>query len=123
MKNLLTMGMAAALAALGLAGAARASDMSSVFGNTIQITAANGAVVKLYMDANGSYDQKLPNGVETRGTWTDADGKTCFTQTSPAPPAGTPANCVPSSSHKVGETWTSTDGTGATSSVTIVAGR
>jgi hypothetical protein len=115
--------IAAAAGALALAGAAQAADMSSVFGNTIQITTANGLVVKLYMDANGAYSQLLPNGAQTKGTWADADGKICFTQTSPAPPAGTPANCVPSTAHKVGDTWTSTDSMGATSTVTIIAGR
>jgi hypothetical protein len=115
--------LAVAVGALAIAGAAQAADMSSVFGNTIQITTAGGVVVKLYMDANGSWIEKLPNGAALNGTWTDDGQKTCFTQVAPPPAAGTAANCVPSSQHKVGDTWTSTDSMGATTTVTLIAGR
>ena len=122
MKSVFRIGVAAGIASFGLVLSASAADMSGVFGNTVKISGPQGEVT-MYIDADGSFSQRLPNGVTIKGTWADGGGQLCFTATDPTPPAGTKPNCVPSAEHKAGDTWSVTDTSGATSTVTIVAGR
>lgn len=115
--------MMAAVMALGISGAAMADPMASAYGNTVTITYPNGAVVKMFIDAGGTYTTKAPDGAMMKGTWKIEGGNTCFAQTDPAPPAGMAANCSPTADKKVGETWTAPGPNGSTLSVAIAAGR
>ena len=115
--------MIAALAVMGAAGAASADPMAGAYNNTITITYPNGATTKMFIDADGTYSAKTPDGATAKGTWKVADGSTCFTQTDPAPPAGTPANCSPTVERKVGDSWTAAGPNGMTMTISIAAGR
>lgn len=113
----------AAVAVMAAASAAAADPMASAYNNTVTITYPNGAMTKMHIDADGSYVAKAPDGSTAKGSWKIENGSTCFTQTEPAPPAGTPANCSPTVERKVGETWTAPGPNGSTLNVSIVAGR
>lgn len=115
--------MMAAVLALGISGAALADPMAGAYGNTVTITYPNGVVAKMYVDANGTYTTKGPDGSTMKGSWTAADGKTCLVQTDPAPPAGMAPNCSPTVEKKVGDSWTAPGPNGSTITIAIVAGR
>ena len=113
----------AAVLAVGFSSAALADPMASAYGNTVAITYPNGAVAKMFIDADGRYAIKGPDGSTMKGSWKIDGANTCFTQTEPAPPAGMGANCSPTSDKKVGESWTAPGPNGSTMTVSIVAGR
>lgn len=116
MRLLATLALGAAL----LAGPAMAADaMASAYGNTVVITYGDGTVVKLFIEADGTYTGESPMG-QSSGTWAISGGQTCFTQTSPQ--AGEPS-CSKTVSKNVGDTWTAPGAGGAPATVTIQAGR
>ncbi|MBP6010759.1 MAG: hypothetical protein KBA31_00910 [Alphaproteobacteria bacterium] len=96
-----------AAAALALtAGVALADNLAGYYGNTVVITAPDGKVTKSKVNADKTYSSVLPDGSTTKGTWAWKDDKTaCFTQTEPAPAAGTAPACFPIDARKVGDTW------------------
>ena len=96
-----------ATAAVALtAGAALADNLAGYYGNTVVITAPDGKVTKSKVNKDGTYSSVQPDGKATKGTWVWKDDKTaCFTQTDPAPAAGTPPACFGIDAHKVGDTW------------------
>ncbi len=96
-----------AAAALALtAGVALADNLAGYYGNTVVITAPDGKVTKSKVSKDGTYSSVLPDGSTTKGTWAWKDDKTaCFTQTEPAPAAGTAPACFNIDAHKVGDTW------------------
>ena len=113
-----------AAAALALAGSAWA-DMSGLVGNSIAINTPNG-VIKVQLHADGTYQTVGANGPVGSGTWSeDANGGLCYSQTTPAPPAGRPNPfCAPGmSGKKVGDSWTQAGQGGATTSLSVVAGQ
>jgi hypothetical protein len=111
---------AIALVSTLLACNAASADSSVLYGNTLQVTFADGVVAKAHFNADGTYSET--RGASTvKGTWTAADGKMCLTQVEPA---GGPVNfCTPEITHKVGESWTATGPGGKPVSLTLVAGR
>jgi hypothetical protein len=113
----------AAIAVVGAAGAAAADPMAGAYKNTVAITYPNGAVTKMFIDEDGTYSAKAPDGATVKGTWKVENGSTCFTQAEPAPPAGTPANCSPTVERKAGDSWTAPGPNGSTLSISIVVGR
>ncbi|MDI1363556.1 MAG: hypothetical protein PSX79_01585 [bacterium] len=115
--------MMAGVLAFGITGAALADPMAGAYGNTVAITYPNGAVAKMYVDANGTYTTQGPDGSTMKGHWTVADGKTCLAQTDPAPPAGMAPSCSPTVEKKVGDSWTAPGPEGSTITIAIVAGR
>ena len=95
--------LAVSAAALAIAGAARADDMSGMVGNTAVCTAPNGGTTKVFTETATTYSIVLPNGQSMKGTVKD-DGKSiCYTQTDPAT-TDAPV-CTPSTARKVGDTW------------------
>ena len=103
MKRIL---LGAAVLAL-TAGVALADNFEGYYGNTVVTTTADGAVIKTKINKDGTYASTLPNGTTAKGTWAWKDATTaCFTQTEPAPAAGSGPACFPIAPHKVGDSWT-----------------
>ena len=89
-----------------------ADTWTGAYGNTITSTYADGRVVKVYVEPDHTYSIVLPNGAKLKGTWADADGKSCFTLTVPPPPPGSEPSCFPLKEYKVGDTFSGEDKTG-----------
>ena len=123
MRMSVRLGLAAAAAALGVAGAAQA-DMSGMVGNTITLAGDNNLQIKVQLHADGTY-QTLVGGQTVKGTWKDKDGQLCYTQTDPAPAAGQPAEfCAQGmNGRKVGDSWTQPGPGGASMKGAVVAGQ
>jgi hypothetical protein len=120
MKRIL---LGAAILALS-AGVALADNLAGYYGNTVVTTMPDGSVIKTKVNKDGTYSSALPNGTTAKGTWAWKDATTaCFTQTEPAPPAGSAPACFPIDAHKVGDTWTGKGADGKTDvKYSIVAG-
>jgi hypothetical protein len=102
MKRIL---LASAILALS-AGVALADNLAGYYGNTVVITAPDGKVTKSKVNADKTYSSVMPDGTTTKGTWAWKDETTaCFTQTEPAPAAGTAPVCYAIDAHKVGDNW------------------
>jgi hypothetical protein len=115
---------ACSLALAALAGPALAADpMASAYGNTVSVTYPDGATVKLFIEADGTYTSSGGPAGDSSGTWAIKGGQTCFTQVSPEPPAGMSPSCSPTVSKNVGDTWTAPAQGGAEATITITAGR
>ena len=115
--------MMAAAMSLGLAGVAAADPMVGVYGNTVKVTYPNGAASQMYIDADGAYAAKAPDGAMAKGTWKVEGGQTCFTQVDPAPPADMVPNCSPTVERKAGDSWDVPGPNGMVLKVSIEAGR
>jgi len=105
----------AAIAAL-FAGQALAEDkMAVTYGNTIELTAADGTVTKVYYNEDGTY---TTDG-EASGTWElNESDQLCTT------PAGGEQGCTDVAwGHQVGESWDATSTEGEPVNITIVEGR
>lgn len=119
--------------ASGPYGSAYASGRNSLapngpFGNTVLVTHDDGSWVKFYVDADGTYAAKREDGISLKGLWTATGPEsariTCFTQTSPPPPAGDQPACFAGArARSVGDSFTATDQAGRRVRVAIVAGR
>jgi hypothetical protein len=115
---------AAALLALS-ATAAMADQFAGIYGNTVNITRADGSKVIVYVNADKTWEQHAADGKVMRGTfeWKD-DTHVCFTVTDPKPEK--PEPCEPeeiTGDHKAGDTWTETDDKGNKTTIAITAGR
>lgn len=100
---------------------AGAADMSSYYGNTIVCTAPGGAVTKVWVKEGGKYTINRGTG-DIQGTYTSDGDTPCFTETDPAPPAGSKPFCPAGPMHKIGDTWQITDPSGSTSQCTLKEG-
>ena len=121
MKHATTFVLMAAASALFAAQGASAGDMTGLFGNTIECTYPNGNVTKVWVKDGGQYTV-LRDGNTVNGTWVDNGDQACYTETDPAPPAGTKPVCASSAPMKIGATWSITDPSGATSQCVLKQG-
>lgn len=110
------------IALLAAAAPAAADTWSGAYDGTIVSTYADGRVVKVYVNPDHSYSILLPDGKTLKGTWADADGKSCFTATDPPPAPDAKPTCFPIKEYKVGDTFAGEDATGKFTGV-IKAGR
>lgn len=113
---------AALIACVLLCGSACADTWSGAYGNTIMSTYTDGRTAKVYVDADHSYTIALPDGTKLKGTWADADGKSCFTLTDPKPAPDAKPVCFPLKDYKLGDSLNGEDATGKFTGV-IQAGR
>ncbi len=121
MERLAKIALLAASAAFLATSGALAGDMSGLFGNTIECTNPSGNATKVHVLAGGKYS--LERGGKTiQGTWADSGAQVCYTETDPAPAAGTKPLCTPSALVKVGDTWSVTDSDGTTAQCVLKAG-
>ena len=107
MRNILF----AAAAALLLAGPALAGDdvMANTYGNTVVSTGAAGES-RTHYKPDHTFDVTMVGAqgtMNTKGTWSVADGKLCRVYDQLAPGMTNPI-CTPAESHAVGDTWTVT---------------
>ncbi len=116
MKRLLLVAASALLAT-----AALAQSPAVYFGNTLTIT-SDGKTTKVFINQDGTYEDDVSDGTVLKGTFVSKDGTTCYTQTVPAPAAGTAPACSKDQDHKVGDTWQDTVG-GKPATLTLTAGR
>jgi hypothetical protein len=119
MKRLRGLSVIAATIGLLAASSANAAP-SGLFGNTLQITAPDGGVTKIYVNADATYSRVDSAGNGTSGSWNETGDKLCFTQQSPSQAA---ALCGPTIGQSVGNSWTGTRPDGSVSHLTIVSGR
>lgn len=89
-----------------------------LFGNTLQIATAKG-VLKVLVNADGTYSRVGPDGSTVSGTWAETGEQLCFTAQKPEP---RPAVCMPRISQGVGASWSAQLGGGPVT-LTIVSGR
>lgn len=103
------------VALFAFTGAALADPFANFYGNTVKVVGPAGER-HVYIDAGGSYSQKLPDGTIAEGKY-ELDGDTaCFL-------GGEAPYCVPAMAREVGDTWELTAPDGATETATLVAGR
>ena len=121
MKRIL---FAAAMFAASATVALAADALEGYYGNTVTITYPDGMVVKGYLNADKTWERKLPDGKSVKGTYeAKPDGMVCFTQTEPPPAADAKPNCTKIDPHKVGDSWSVKDDKGAETKFTMSAGR
>lgn len=109
------------------AGMAHAEDLFAIaYGNTVTQTAPDGTKRITYVNADKTWEQKMPDGTVLKGTyaWKDASN-VCFTLTDPAPKDPAQAtNCNKiEGNHKLGDTWTEKGEDGQDYTMSITAGR
>jgi hypothetical protein len=105
----------ALLAALGASAAVADDDpMAGFYGNTI-VSTAGAATLRTHYRPDHTFDMvgsMLFMSRTFRGTWAlDGQGNICRTYAGDPPPDTPNPSCVPLVARKVGETWTSKDGT------------
>jgi hypothetical protein len=102
------------------AWAADSDVMAGYYGNTVVETGGMADTHWIY-GADHTFDMKVPSfGVEFKGNWAVTGANLCRTFDSP-PPGVTNPLCSPAEAHKVGDTWTSTNG-GETRTLALVQG-
>jgi hypothetical protein len=130
MRNFAILGTSA-LVAMSLAGAAMAADdpLAGVYGNTVVVTDAKGAVTKIWINKDGTYKATGVDGQSGTGKWSVKDNNTKYCSTPDLPataPAGTPSPSESCSelkgSHKAGDTWQQNDANGQPITVAIKKG-
>lgn len=103
------------VALVAFSGAALADPFASFYGNTVKVSGTAGER-SVFIDAGGSYSQKLPDGSTAEGKYTVEGDTACFL-------GGEKPYCVPAEARNVGDTWELTAPDGSTETATLVAGR
>lgn len=115
--------------ALAVTSASADDLMASTYANTVKATDSKGASSTFLFNQDGTYTVNAtgPDGkpVSVPGKWTTKDdGKTlCLQQAGPANAPPMAPSCSPLAAHQVGDTWTVTNDTKQSFTVTLVAGR
>jgi hypothetical protein len=109
------------VAALGLmTSAALADPMAPFYGNTVEVTAADGSTRSVLINSDGSY-QQVAAGNTVDGTWElKGEEEACF---SSAATAEVGPYCVAATERAVGDSWEMTAPDGSSETATLVAGR
>lgn len=115
------MGMVAVVATCVITSAVANDNMANFYGNTVVCTYPTGKITKVYTQPAGAFTV-VRDGMTINGKWVDDGTNVCYSETDPAPPAGTRPVCVPSKPFRVGDGWQATDPTGATCSAILTAG-
>jgi hypothetical protein len=121
MKRVSKVASIASFVFFALVPQAGAVDMSGYYGNTIMCTDSAGAVTKVWVKEGGKYTVNRGTG-DIQGTYTATGDIACYTETDPAPPAGSKPFCPPGGPYKVGDTWQMTDPGGNVSQCTVKKG-
>lgn len=110
----------ALIAGLALAGAATADPLANFYGATLNITQPNGVVVKVWFNADNTYDVGLPDGSTGKGVWAIEGDQLCTTRTEPEP---MPKQCNPATGADVGDSWEMPGPNGSVIKYSLTAGR
>jgi hypothetical protein len=84
------------------------ADVSGLIGNTILHSDRQHpeSVVKIQLNADGSFQALMNGGITAMGTWAEQDGKLCYTIVSKQPPGRPKHFCARGmDGKKVGDTW------------------
>lgn len=108
------------------ATAAQADPFANAYGNTVTQTMPDGKTIVIYVNQDGTWEQRS-GGAVVKGTYVwKGERNACFTQTDPAPKdpsKATGCNEI-KGDHKVGDTWSEPlPNNGGTITMTITAGR
>lgn len=116
MRKALMLGI---LSSVFLAGAAMAADeMKAAFGNTIEVTMADGTKSSYYINADGTYTA-MENGKAVKGKWTIKNGQSCLMAD-----GGAAEQCgAPIGAHKPGDSWENANSAGGPAKIMLKAGR
>jgi hypothetical protein len=107
MANRFRIALLSGAAALAVAGVAIA-DVSGLVGNTILRYERQHPelVVKLQLNADGSFQALIDTKITATGAWEERDGKLCFSITSKQPPGRPSHFCAHGmDGKKVGDSW------------------
>lgn len=107
-----------AIGALGLFVSPALAQPEGLYGNTLEVTTPDGAVIKLAVDKDGTYTRTNPDATVGSGTWAETADSICFTPVKPEPK---PAICLHKITQKPGDSWTDQVG-GTDLKLTIKAG-
>jgi hypothetical protein len=111
------------IAALGLAGAARAetdAGLDKAFGSTIVSTYPDGRQAELWLHRDGGYTAAGRRQDRSSGRWRVKDGKLCLSQQKPwAPPI---SYCTPLPDGGMDKAWSAKSVTGDPITVKLVKG-
>lgn len=112
-----------AIAALCLlsAPALYAGEVDVAFGNTIKVVDAKGRATLCYMDPDGAYRARNPDGSTVTGRWFAKDGQICIEVETLAGPRSVCGE--PLTTRKVGGRWAFTDDRVGAIEVSILQGR
>lgn len=110
------------IAALAFAAAAAlpaaAGTIENSFGNTLNVTLADGTTLAFHFNPDNTYVMKLPDNSTVSGSWALQNNQLCLT------PAGGAPDCHPDpGNYNVGDTWTGVNGQGQEMSLSLTAGR
>lgn len=129
MRKIALLGVGA-LVAVGLTGAAMASDpMEGAYGNTVLVTNAKGETSKLWIAKDGSFKGENAKGEKFTGKWALKDNNTKYCATADLPPNAPKETPAPKEAcsefkgaHKAGDKWQQKDANGEDVTVEIKAG-
>ena len=112
----------AVAAVLGLSAtpAAAQSGMDAFFENTVVMSTADGAEIRLIINSDNTYSGSAGDGATISGTWELVDGQTCFTRVEPEP---LDPVCDNYADKAVGDSWEGTMADGTAVTMTLVEGR
>jgi len=117
-KTLLT---AAAALALSVGASFGQNSLDAFFANTVVMTSAEGAEMKILINADNTYTGTAPDGTAIAGVWElNEAGEACFTRQQPE---AMPQVCNALGGQAVGDTWEGTTADGTPVTMTLVEGR
>ena len=97
--------------------------VGGAFGNTISIVNASGQETLVWLNEDGTYESKLPDGRSHTGVWSLDGDLICFRVTEPKADAGGPPVCGSLiANRQPGDQWESMVGDGAVVTVTLRKG-
>jgi hypothetical protein len=120
MRRSAPVGLLAAVCGFAFASTALADNLDGMIGNTAVCKTSKGAVTKVFTGPGGAYTVTLPGGQSMQGTAKDDGKQICYVQSTPA--SSDPPVCTPSTTRKVGDTWT-VQAQGESQDCALVAGR
>ncbi len=107
-------------ATLMMTGAALADPMAPFYGNTVEVTNADGVTRSVHINEDGTYSQTV-DGNTVEGTWEMSGDDACFSSDATAESG---PYCVPTADERsVGEEWEMTAPDGSTETAVLIEGR
>lgn len=106
--------------ALTASALAAGDPFANFYDNTVVVSNAKGERSVL-INKDGTYTQKMSDGMSATGKWKIDGGQSCFTADNP-PPEAKPY-CVAAEARNVGDSWELTAPDGTKEKATLKAGR
>ena len=111
------------LLSFAVQSASESELVGGAFGNTISIVNASGQETLVWLNEDGTYESKLPDGRSHKGIWSLEGDLICFKVTEPKRDAGGPPICGSLiTNRQPGDQWESVVGDGSVVTVTLRKG-